>query len=107
MKRKNLYILALVFCFALAGICFNFLTANAQTNNKTSQTPTPKPSVSATPPKIASPTAEPTPEEDNEKLVIETEIVGLNVRVIDRNNRPINNLQKDEFKVYEDNVLQQ
>ncbi len=99
--------MSLVFCFALAGAFLNFLTANAQTNNKTSQTPTPKPTVSATPPKIASPTVEPTPEEDNEKLVIETEIVGLNVRVIDRNNRPINNLQKEEFKVYEDNVLQQ
>jgi Ca-activated chloride channel family protein len=107
MKRKNFYILSLVFCFALAGAFLNFLTANAQTNNKASQTPTPKPTFSTTPPKIASPTVEPTPEEDEGELKITTEIVGLNVRVIDRNNRPINNLQKDEFKVYEDNVLQQ
>jgi Ca-activated chloride channel family protein len=30
----------------------------------------------------------------------------LNVRVVDRNNRPINNISQQEFKVYEDNVLQ-
>jgi Ca-activated chloride channel family protein len=30
----------------------------------------------------------------------------LNVRVIDRNNRPINNVAKEDFRVYEDGVLQ-
>ena len=51
------------------------------------------------------PTATPTPEED-EVIRIETEEVNLNVRVVDRNNRPINNITQAEFKVYEDNVLQ-
>ncbi len=45
-----------------------------------------------------------TPEET---IVIDTELVNLNVRVIDRNNRSLNVLRKDEFKVYENNVLQE
>jgi VWFA-related protein len=35
-----------------------------------------------------------------------SELVTLNVRVIDRNNRPIAGLRQDEFKVYEAGVLQ-
>ena len=35
-----------------------------------------------------------------------TELVTLHVRVIDRNNHPINNVQKDEFRVMEDGVAQ-
>src|SRR5678816_4525457 len=37
---------------------------------------------------------------------VETELVNLNVRVVDRNNRPINNLTEPEFKIFEDNVPQ-
>jgi len=33
---------------------------------------------------------------------VNTELVTLNVRVIDRNNRPINNVRQDEFRVFED-----
>ena len=40
-------------------------------------------------------------------IKVDTELVNLNVRVVDRNNRPINNLQEGEFKIYEDNVPQQ
>jgi Ca-activated chloride channel family protein len=103
MKRKNFYILGLVFCFALATAFSGFYASNAQT---VSSKPPVTPLKTATPPKIVSPTTEPTPEEDNDELIIETEVVGLNVRVVDRNNRPINNLTKNDFKVYEDNVLQ-
>jgi Ca-activated chloride channel family protein len=102
MKRRNFYILSLVFCFALVPAFFNFLKVDAQTTNQASKSPTP----SVTPPRIASPTVEPTPEEDGGIIKIDTEIVGLSVRVIDRNNRPINNLTQNDFKVYEDNVLQ-
>jgi Ca-activated chloride channel family protein len=103
MKRKNFYILSLVFCFALVSAFFNFSASNAQT---VSTKPTVTPLKTATPPKIVSPTPEPTPVDEGE-LIINTEIVGLNVRVIDRNNRPINSLTQNDFKVYEDNVLQQ
>lgn len=37
---------------------------------------------------------------------VNTELVTLNVRVIDRNNRPIDNVRQNEFKVFEDGVLQ-
>src|SRR6184192_4219022 len=40
------------------------------------------------------------------RLTINTELVTLHVRVIDRNNHPINRLSKDEFRVVEDNVPQ-
>lgn len=104
MKRKNFYILSAVFCFALVSAFFNFSASNAQI---TSSKPPVTPVKTATPPKIVSPTAEPTPEDDGGELLIETEVVGLDVRVVDRNNRPINNLTQNDFKVYEDNVLQQ
>src|SRR5438477_872564 len=44
--------------------------------------------------------------DENSKIVVDTELVTLHVRVIDRNNRPINNIGKDDFKVLEDNVPQ-
>src|SRR5213080_1911596 len=43
---------------------------------------------------------------EGERLTINTELVTLHVRVIDRNNHPINRLSKDEFKVLEDGVPQ-
>lgn len=57
----------------------------------------------------ASPTPVPTPtiNEEDQIIKVETELVNLNVRVVDRNNRPVNGLQQNHFKVFEDNVLQQ
>ncbi|HUR99763.1 MAG TPA: VWA domain-containing protein [Pyrinomonadaceae bacterium] len=55
-------------------------------------TPTPKPG--------------PTIREEDIVETVETELVNLNVRVVDRNNRPINNVQESEFKIFEDNVPQ-
>ena len=43
---------------------------------------------------------------EGERLTINTELVTLHVRVIDRNNHPINNIRKDDFKVLEDNLPQ-
>ncbi len=58
------------------------------------------------PPKLRpkpSPTPEVNEEIDPESVVrVNTELVTLNVRVIDRNNRPINNVRQDEFRVFED-----
>lgn len=64
------------------------------------------------PPPILKPKPTPTPDpttaeiSEGERLTINTELVTLNVRVIDRNNRPINNISKDEFRVFEDGVPQ-
>jgi len=103
MKRKNIYILALVVCFALVPAFYTFLSVNAQTTGKTGPTPTPP--ASRIPPTMVSPTVVPTPEDDG-VLNIDTEVVQMSVRVIDRANRPINNLRQEDFKIYEDNVLQ-
>jgi Ca-activated chloride channel homolog len=48
----------------------------------------------------------PTIREEDVIEKVETELVNLNVRVVDRNNRPINNLQQGDFKVFEDNAPQ-
>lgn len=61
-------------------------------------TPTPVPSPSATPPKF---------NVEDEVIRVETELVNLNVRVVDRNNRPIRNLRESDFLIFEDNVRQQ
>ena len=60
------------------------------------------------PPKLK-PTPTPTPPEEFDKesiIKINTELVNLQVRVIDRNNKPINNVHKEEFHVFEDGVPQ-
>ena len=86
-------------------------------------TPTPTPVPKATPPgqiapilteppppPILKPKPTPTPAEeviDEESIVrVNTELVTLNVRVIDRNNKPINNVSQSDFRVYEDGVPQ-
>jgi Ca-activated chloride channel family protein len=113
MNRKVLNLWLAVFCavFVFMAAFVIYPTANAQTTNPTSKTTQTPPKTTQTPPKTTqtpptSPTVTPVPE-DNETLVIDTELVNLNVRVIDRNNRSINSLQKGEFQVYENNVLQQ
>lgn len=61
------------------------------------------------PPPRLKPTPTPTPPEelDPESIIkINAELVQLHVRVIDRNNRPINNVGKHEFHVFEDGVPQ-
>lgn len=90
MKRKNLLLLMPALSLILVPAFFDFFGAQAQT---------------PTPPN--SPTPTPTPVEDEGTITIETELVNLNVRVIDRNNRPINSLRKDDFRVFEDNVPQE
>jgi len=51
----------------------------------------------------------PGPEEISEGDVIrvDTELVSVNVSVVDRTNRGVNDLTKDDFRLYEDNAQQQ
>jgi Ca-activated chloride channel homolog len=61
------------------------------------------------PPPRLKPTPTPTPPEelDDDSIVrINAELVQLHVRVIDRNNRPINNVPQGDFRVFEDGVPQ-
>ena len=70
------------------------------------QQPTPVPQASP-----AAPTLSPTPEGqtvgDDELVTVDTSLVNLNVRVIDRANRPVDDVKQNEFKVFEDGVPQQ
>lgn len=86
-------------------------------------TPTPTPVPRATPidriaptlgepppAPILKPKPTPTPPEpeidEGSTIVVNTELVTLNVRVIDRNNRPIDNVRQNEFHIFEDGVPQ-
>ena len=104
----------LVFCLTVTVAFYNFSAAEAQTTqtpNRVRQVATPTPKTVTMPapspvPKIATlPTVTPTPEDD-EVIKVETELVNLNVRVVDRNNRSIGTLRQEDFKIYEDSVIQ-
>lgn len=68
--------------------------------------------VVETPVAVSPPSASPSPKaspgivEEEEVVRIATEEVSLYVRVVDGNNRPVNNLNQADFKVYEDDRLQ-
>lgn len=88
MKVKAFVSVAFVFAlFILAGA----ISVAAQT----AAVPSPSPKTS------------PTPRLEDQEVLIETELVNISVRVVDRNNRPINNLPQSEFKIYEDGILQE
>jgi Ca-activated chloride channel family protein len=92
------------------------------------QAPTSRPQATATPTPAAAPVDRvapqlgepppvpklkpkptPTPPEEygaDEVVRVNTDLVTLNVRVIDRNNRPIGNVRQDEFHIFEDGVPQ-
>lgn len=98
MNKKTLNLSAAAFVivsvFVAAFVSYPLTTAQERSRTTPTQTPTPTPSTTATP----------VPED--EPLIIDTDLVNLNVRVVDRNNRPIGTLRQQEFKIYEDNVLQ-
>jgi Ca-activated chloride channel homolog len=93
------------------------------------QTPTSRPTATPTPTKsptpydriapqlgepppvpVLKPKPTPTPEEpvisEGDVLKINTDLVTLNVRVIDRNNRPVSGVRQEDFHVFEDNEPQ-
>ncbi len=83
MNRKLIFNIAVTFAFTA------FLSPSVLAQSAPAPTPTPRIS------------------EDTEVQKVETELVNLNVRVVDRSSRPIANLKQTEFKIFEDNVLQQ
>ena len=61
------------------------------------------------PPPVLKPKPTPTPPEEfgeGEIVKVDTELVTLNVRVIDRNNRPIDNVKESDFHIFEDGIEQ-
>jgi Ca-activated chloride channel family protein len=109
--------------FVLLGLSSFAQTGQQDRTRRTGQAtarPTPTPARTAQPPILdeapppppAKPTPVPTPDvegaeiDENATIKIDANLVNLQVRVIDRFNSPINNVNKDDFKVYEDGVLQ-
>lgn len=117
--------------FLISAICFGILvllsglSATGKGQNQSQQdSRRPTPAASPTPAKTPRPVlSEPPPPILREKppelpdpagqeisegdtIKVDTDLVSLNVRVIDRNNRPINNINQSEFRVYEDGVDQ-
>ena len=90
-------------------------TAAQQSTARPTATPTPRPASpeptlgEAPPVPRLKPTPTPTPPEEidpESTLKINTDLVSLHVRVIDRNNRPIDDVTQNEFHVFEDGVPQ-
>jgi Ca-activated chloride channel family protein len=99
---------------------------NPTPSNAPAVRPTPTPTPSATPqtqpasPRLQTtpgyrqgdPAVQPTPEgegqavDEDEVVTVDTSEIKLNVRVVDRLNRPVNDVRQDEFRVFEDGVPQ-
>ncbi len=94
---------ALFSAAAVFGLGSIYVSGQTDTTGRDRQV---SPEAAATPPATPSPTP-PKLEEPDDVLTIDTELVNLNVRVVDRNNRPINSLQAKDFKIFEDGVQQQ
>jgi len=99
MKRSSFILIITAF----AAVTFVSVAAGrhaaAQTvQPKAAPSPTPTPAAKATPPTLL--------DDPNEIIRIDTELVNINVRAVDRNNRAINNLTQNEFHVYEDGTPQ-
>jgi Ca-activated chloride channel family protein len=108
MTTKNLIRFSLLFCFTVIAVyVFSDLqsTFAQKTTIVKSTVPTPTKSPTTTTQPSVSPTATPTPEDD-EVIRIDTEEVNLNVRVVDRMNRPISDLKQGDFKIFEDGIEQ-
>ena len=111
MNKRQSNFLLLIFCFALTfGFGFyNFSATEAQTqtdaqrSRQVAVTPSPTPKTKTVGDLGAPP---PLPVIDEKEIEIKTELVNLDVRVVDRNNRPISNLTENEFKIFEDNQQQ-
>jgi VWFA-related protein len=101
--------------FCLAIICLSFTINFAQSRKITPGNETGKknqrPVESPTPP-VSSNTAQQTPEEnvevdDTDVIKVDTEIVSIPVKVLDRSGRFIGGLTKENFKVLEDSIEQE
>ena len=92
-------------------------TQPAQPRQTPTPAPTPAPQQTPSAPKLRQqptaepddPNREPTTEEIEEGgiVTVESNLVNLHVRVVDRNNRPINDVTEADFRVFENGVQQQ
>jgi len=96
MERSRIicFSLLILACGVTAAFEMN-VSANAQ-NGSATAAPTPTPA----------PTPKPIKEEEG-VIRVDTELVNINVRVIDRNSRPVGGLKRSDFTVLEDGVPQE
>lgn len=99
MKRPSLLLFPVLFAFASTSVFFQTDPSSQSITPSGGRTaaPTPTPTRPVFVPKIT---------EEEGVLKVETELVNLNVRVVDRNSRPINGLNQNDFKIFEDNTPQ-
>jgi Ca-activated chloride channel family protein len=103
---------AIFFCLAFIGLCFTINFAQSRTISpssdvkKKNQRPveTPTPSIENTAQQNVDVNAE---TDDSEVIKVETNVVSIPVKVLDRSGRFIGGLQKENFKVFEDGIEQQ
>jgi hypothetical protein len=103
---------AIFCCLALICLCVTLgfaqsrkVTPNSETGVKKNQ----RPAASPTPPDAANTqqNADPNAEVDDEVISVATGVVSVPVKVLDRSGRFISGLQKENFKVFEDNTEQE
>src|SRR5512146_959740 len=87
MNQKSIGKTALVILGLLLAVSFIFGRGTSVNAGHVPATPTPTPT----------PSVAPTIKEDDEPIRVETNLVNLNVRVVDRNGRPINDLRQADF----------
>ncbi len=97
MNKFSLIVLSVAVIFGPATVYLCSVAVDAQTPIRAKAPATPTPVPSPTAPRMI---------EEDEVIKVDTELVNLNVRVVDRNNRPINGLPQSDFKVMEDGVPQ-
>lgn len=97
MRRSSLSAIIALVGFAAFGFLISF-PASSQTPTADRARTAGRPTPSLTPLPI---------KEEQGIITVETELVNLNVKVIDRNNRPIAGIRQSEFKIFEDGTPQQ
>lgn len=117
----------LVFIVALTILCFGFSNTFAQSNNSSVETGATKKANRRPPQAEATPTPQPIGDEeepnttnieridenrdealaDGEVIKIDTKLVTIPVKILDRKGRFISGLTKDKFQVFEDNAPQE
>ena len=99
MERSRIFYSVLIVsaCFGFAMLEMNVAAGSLHFRSSAAAEAGPTPTPSPTPKKIL---------EEEGVIRIDTELVNINVRVVDRNGRPIANLKKGEFTVTEDGVPQ-
>ncbi len=102
---KRVYLLGIVALFSLFFVS-ELLSRSAVAQQAASVNRGQLTKATPTPASTATPRPAPTIREEDLVERVETELVNLNVRVVDRNNRPVNNIPESEFKIFEDNVPQ-